>query len=71
MSDYLKEYVQYIINTGMANAGLLQSQFDEDWEPIGPQLRRDLLKQRWTAESRGKVFVTLAGYEALQPKASK
>jgi hypothetical protein len=67
MSDYLKQYVQYIINTGMADTGLPQTMFDEDWEPIGPRLRRDLLGQRWCAESSGKIFVTLTGYEAIKP----
>lgn len=38
--ESLKKYVQYIRNT--ANVPLKTAHFDDDWEPIGPQLRRDL-----------------------------
>lgn len=64
-NDYLKQYLQYLENTGHADDGLPITQFDEDWEPIGPELRRDMLKLRWTAESSGKVFLTLTGREHL------
>lgn len=39
-SDYLRKYVDYIRNTGQVP--LKVADFDDDWEPIGPQLRQDL-----------------------------
>lgn len=38
--SHLTQYLQYIVNTG----GVTEAQFDDDWEPIGPQLRDDLKK---------------------------
>lgn len=40
MNDYLKRALEYIHNTGGAPTVAM---FDEDHEPIGPELRRDLL----------------------------
>lgn len=34
-----QKYLDYIRNTG----GVSTDQFDEDWEPIGPMVRRDLV----------------------------
>jgi hypothetical protein len=57
----LKQYLEYIVNTGgyATVAG-----FDEDWEPIGPMLRRELMP-RWLAEENGKLVLTEAGKLAL------
>lgn len=41
MSQHLAKYVQYIKNTGM-DTKLTTKQFDDDWEPIGPMVRRDM-----------------------------
>lgn len=38
--SHLKQYLQYIVNTG----GVTAEQFDDDWAPIGPQLRADMAK---------------------------
>lgn len=37
---HLQKYLDYIKNTGQDP--LLNEQFDDDWEPIGPMVRRDL-----------------------------
>jgi hypothetical protein len=39
---HLQKYVDYINNTG--RRPLSESAFDDDWEPIGPLLRRQLLE---------------------------
>lgn len=41
MTAHLKQYVDHIRNTGQVP--LLVSMFDDDWEPIGPRVRKDLL----------------------------
>lgn len=38
-----KKYVQYIKNTG--RVPLAVAMFDEDWEPIGPMVRRDMVEE--------------------------
>lgn len=67
MSEYLKQYLQYLDNTGHADDGLPIAAFDDDWEPVGPMVRRDLLGKRWTAETGGKIFLTLLGRAELKP----
>ena len=44
MSDHLQKYVQYIKNTG--RVPLKTEWFDDDWDPIGPTLRRDMQAAR-------------------------
>lgn len=39
--ERLKQYVQYIRNT--AQVPLRKDWFDDDWEPIGPMVRRDMM----------------------------
>jgi hypothetical protein len=39
MSDRFQKYLDYIDNTGGAPS---VEEFDEDWEPIGPMVRRDM-----------------------------
>ncbi len=39
--QHLQKYVDYIKNTGQVP--LKVAHFDDDWEPIGPTVRRDLL----------------------------
>jgi hypothetical protein len=41
MSSYLDQYVAYIRNTG--TVPLPVSAFDEDWDPIGPRLRSEMV----------------------------
>lgn len=42
-NDYYNQYVQYIKNAGGGGPVKIKH-FDEDWEPIGPALRKDMLK---------------------------
>jgi hypothetical protein len=39
---HLEKYVEYIRNTGQRP--LAVAAFDEDWEPIGPMVRADMMK---------------------------
>lgn len=38
---HLQQYVQYIKNT--AQVPLKVEHFDDDWDPIGPKLRADMI----------------------------
>ena len=62
MSEYLKRYAQYIVNT--AHDPLSNEMFDDDWEPIGPALRSDLVKAGWITQSDDGVRLTDVGREA-------
>jgi predicted ThiF/HesA family dinucleotide-utilizing enzyme len=42
MSEHLQKYVQYIKNT--AHVPLRTDWFDDDWEPVGPMVREQLVK---------------------------
>jgi hypothetical protein len=45
MTGHLEQYVTYIKNTGL-DGRLTTDQFDDDWEPIGPVVRRELQAAR-------------------------
>lgn len=62
MSEYLKQYVQYVLNTG-GNVDV--AGFDDDWEPIGPRLRADLIPRYVTVNANGKLIVTGDGMRLL------
>jgi len=51
--DYLNKYLQYITNTGGC---VSVENFDEDWEPIGPDVRKMLLEKGLISESAGKII---------------
>lgn len=40
MNQRFQQYIEYINNTGQKPLSV--SNFDEDWEPIGPRLRQDM-----------------------------
>ena len=42
MKEHLQKYVDYIKNTG---GSPLIVWFDEDWEPIGPVIRKEMEKE--------------------------
>lgn len=54
MSDF-KQYLDYIENTG-GNPKV--EHFDEDFEPIGPMVRRDMLVNGLIREEHGRLFVS-------------
>ena len=51
MKDY-SLYLEYIQNTG-GNPKI--SHFDEDWEPIGPLLRKEMKNKHLIYEENGKI----------------
>lgn len=51
----LRRYVEYIDNTGQRP--LACSAFDEDWEPIGPQIRRDMIEAGLIEEYDGWLML--------------
>lgn len=55
MPDY-KQYLDYIRNTGGKPK---VEHFDEDWEPIGPMLRKDMKAAGLIVEKDG--FITIVG----------
>lgn len=58
MGEHLKKYTDYIRNTG--RVPLKVEMFDEDWEPIGPMVRRDLQAARLiTVQDGGITLVDL------------
>ena len=63
MKPYLRKYIEYIRNTGGEPT---LAWFDEDWEPVGPTVRADLLNEGVAEESDGKIRLTEAGRRALE-----
>lgn len=67
MTDHLQQYVQYVRNAG-GDAGLRTAAFDQDWEPAGPLIRKQLLAAGLTDEDRGWMIVlTQPGEEVPWP----
>ena len=52
--ERFKKYLDYIVKTG---GSPLIGWFDEDWEPIGPQVRMDMKAAGLIYEADGKVFI--------------
>ena len=59
MLEYLKRYAQYIVNT--AHDPLPNEMFDNDWEPIGPKLRRELETVGWVTQKADGLRLTNTG----------
>lgn len=53
---YLQQYVDYIKRTGQVPLKTIH--FDDDWDPIGPQVRKDLVAAGLTYEKDGGVYLT-------------
>ena len=64
MRSDLLMYLQYVHNTGGVNV----VQFDDDWDPIGPMVRRELVPTYLTEGSDGSLTLTAEG-EAERVKA--
>lgn len=60
MMPHLLRYLRYVKNTG----GCTVAQFDDDWEPIGPSVRRDIMP-RYVINQGEKLMLTEAGEEEL------
>ena len=54
MKPSLIKYVDYIKNVG---GNIKTKDFDEDWEPIGPRIRKELLDAEFTSESNGVMIL--------------
>ena len=53
---YLQKYIDYIRNTGLDPLPI--EYFDEDWDPIGPKVRRDLVNKGFVSEVSGGLSLT-------------
>jgi hypothetical protein len=69
MNDYLMQYVRYIQNTGMARLPI--QHFDDDWEPIGPSVRAQLLQAGITMEESGTMVLRHEFQGASEPTGEK
>jgi hypothetical protein len=57
MSDeHLRKYVEYIRNTG--REPLAVELFDDDWEPIGPRVRAELVRAGLVTQSADGLLRT-------------
>jgi hypothetical protein len=60
--QHLKKYLEYIRNTG----GVTPAQFDDDWEPIGPTLRAEIVPRFASPkDGSGRLTLTLEGDEIV------
>ena len=60
--DELKKYLDYIVNTG-SNVDV--AGFDEDWEPVGPMVRAELMARYIIEGPTGKLVLTDEGRAAI------
>lgn len=60
--EALKEYCQYIVNTG---GYATVAAFDDDFDPVGPMVRRDLIPTYAVENADGKLELTEAGRALL------
>lgn len=63
--ETLKKYVQYISNTSLVP--LSSEIFDDDWEPIGPDMRRWLITAGWVTEDDDGLRITDKGRRNALP----
>lgn len=62
LAGHMIQYLQYVHNTG---GNVTVAGFDEDWEPIGPKLRADLMPTYIVEKSNGKLDLTELGMVEL------
>jgi len=58
IKSHLIQYLQYVKNTG-GNATV--TGFDDDWEPIGPMVREELMPTYMVENPEGKLILTDIG----------
>lgn len=61
MTPQAKRAIQYVINTG---GNCTVAIFDDDHEPIGPMLRKEIMPL-YVAEEFGKLYATDVGRAAV------
>lgn len=49
------DYIKYLRNAGDGSVSI--SAFDEDWEPIGPRVRADLVREGRCYEADDKIHI--------------
>lgn len=54
---HLQKYVDYLNNVGQSV--FPTADFDEDWEPVGPTIRAEMLKFRLIEEDMGAMALDL------------
>lgn len=57
--DHLLKYVDYIKKTGKNS--ISKEVFDDDWSPIGPLIRNELMKDGFIYNGDGKSLAILEG----------
>lgn len=60
---HLIQYLQYIHNTG---GGVTAEQFDDDWAPIGPKLRAELVPTYLVEDATDKKLMFTPAGEAAR-----
>ena len=55
MASYLQKYIDYIRTTGLDPLPIVS--FDDDWEPIGPMIRHDLVREQLVEEVSGGIRI--------------
>lgn len=71
MPDHLQKYCQYIFNASGGACVIGTKEFDEDWDPIGPMLRNDLMReglatQDPSTDPNRKIRLTDAGRAVIK-----
>lgn len=67
MRDFT-QYLQYIENTGFDELPI--KFFDEDWEPIGPSLREDMMNRGLISHNGDTLSLTPGGIDTLNASVS-
>ncbi len=62
MTPQAKQAVEYVRNTGGNTTVAI---FDDDHEPIGPMLRKEIMPMYVVEQSDGKLALTDAGRELI------
>lgn len=59
MAEHLRKYAEYVRNT--EKRPLATSAFDEDWEPAGPMIRRQMVEAGLIEEWGGGLMLSDEG----------
>ena len=62
IKPHLIQYLQYIHNTG----GVTAAQFDDDWEPIGPAVREQLVPTYVVEDATDKKLMLTPEGESIR-----
>lgn len=62
IKPYLIQYLKYIVNAGN---NVTIANFDDDWDPIGPMLRKELIPVYIIEGPDEKLVLTSEGHKEL------